>query len=426
VWFGGIVAVALALRIALVLATPHFVPTGDPADYNRNAISIATGHGMAVTQIASPGGPSAYRAPAYPYLLGILYWAVGIHASAGRLLSALLGTLTVALLVAVVSLLWDRRWALAVGGVAAVYPPLIALNASLLSESLFIPLALATALSIDRIARARGYLRWCAAAGALCGVAALTRSVGLLWLLPTMVVAARAGEHRRRSAAGVLLTAVATVLVLAPWSIRNAEAFHAFVPLSTEDGFTLAGAYNREAGMAGPFHAVWLDPLSVPSLRPVFARLAVRNHGHYNEAQLDSALRDAGLGYLRRHPSQLPVSVWLHSLRMLNLGSNHRFTTAVAYREMNLPHGLWTITSVSAQLVALIALLGIALGAVGVIRLQAGPWWLWAMALLTLAATVITAGTPRYRTPADPFLIVLDVLAVKALATRLRRPAVAT
>lgn len=417
-WFGAILVCALAVRIALIAATPHFVPTGDPADYERNAASIATGHGMAVTQIATPGTPSAFRPPAYPYLLGALYAVIGIHASAGRALSALLGVLAVALLMVLVDRFWERRWAFAAGAVAAIFPPLIALNGTLLSESLFIPLLLATVLSIERVARGGRYLRWCLAAGALCGVAALTRSVGLLWLIPAAIVAARAGASRARSAGGIAAVLAAAAVVLTPWAIRNAEALHAFVPLNTEDGFTLAGAYNDQAGAAGPFRAVWLDPLQVASLKPVFVRLAVTGHGHFTEAQVDSALRSSAVHYLERHPGELPVTVWLNALRMLDLGTNHQFTTATAYSEMDLPRDLWTATNASALLIAAIACLGLLLGIAKVVRLEAGPWWIWAPAVITLAVTVLTSGTPRYRTPADPFLIVLAVLGVRAAVRR--------
>jgi 4-amino-4-deoxy-L-arabinose transferase-like glycosyltransferase len=417
-WWAALVVLALVLRVALVLATPHFVPSGDPADYQRNAVSIATGHGMAVTQIASPGSPSAFRPPAYPYLLGGLYAIVGIHASAGRLLSALLGAATVALVLLLAARFWERQWALVAGGVAAVYPPLIALNATLLSESLFIPLLLAATLAMERIAHSRRYVRWCAATGLVCGLAASTRSVGLLWLLPAVVVALQTGSGWRRSVGGVAAMIATMLVVLLPWTIRNAETLHAFVPLNTEDGFTLAGEYNAQAGTAGPFHAVWLDPLDVPSLKPVFADLATTSHGHFTEAQEDIALRSAGLRYMRDHPGEIAVSVWLNSLRMLNLGINHGFTTSTAYREMNLPSSLWTITSLAAQLIALGALLGLGLTALQIVRIDAGPWWLWAMPALTIAATVLTSGTPRYRTPADPFLILLAMLTARAVLAR--------
>ncbi len=36
-------------------------------------------------------------------------------------------------------------------------------------------------------------------------------------------------------------------LTVVPWTIRNYETFHAFVPVSTQFGTALAGTYNSEA-----------------------------------------------------------------------------------------------------------------------------------------------------------------------------------
>ena len=40
---------------------------------------------------------------------------------------------------------------------------------------------------------------------------------------------------------------VAAALTVAPWTIRNYDTFHAFVPVSTQFGSALAGTYNSEA-----------------------------------------------------------------------------------------------------------------------------------------------------------------------------------
>src|SRR5207248_844999 len=91
-------AVALLLRVAIVVVPAHFHLTGDPADYERHAAFIATGHGYPPSGFASPGTPSAFRPPAYPYLVGGLYAVAGIHPTLARLLGAALGVLTVLLI----------------------------------------------------------------------------------------------------------------------------------------------------------------------------------------------------------------------------------------------------------------------------------------------------------------------------------------
>lgn len=92
-----ILVLAAATRMALIVATPHFALFGDPADYERWAASLASGHGFPSTSIASPGTPSAFRPPGYPLALAGVYELVGVHPLAGRVLGAALGVLTVGL-----------------------------------------------------------------------------------------------------------------------------------------------------------------------------------------------------------------------------------------------------------------------------------------------------------------------------------------
>src|SRR3954451_19513215 len=113
-----VLLLALTVRIAQIAATRHWAPVADPADYIRHAVSIAHGHGMAMSLVPH-GGPSALRPPAYPYFLGGVFALSGDSFTAGRLASALLGVVTVALLGVIAQLLWDRRAAIATMVIAA-------------------------------------------------------------------------------------------------------------------------------------------------------------------------------------------------------------------------------------------------------------------------------------------------------------------
>jgi 4-amino-4-deoxy-L-arabinose transferase-like glycosyltransferase len=409
-----VVALAIVLRAGLIIGTPHFAPVGDAADYQRHAASIAAGLGYPPSAIASPGTPSALRPPGYPYLLGAGYATFGIHVVIGRLLNAALGVLAVVLLALLGRALWDQVVGLVAAGLAAVYPPLIALSGSLLSEPLFLVLELGVGLALVSVARDPRRVRMALVAGGLCALAALTRTLGILLLLPCAAVLARSALSWRRRLVSILAMAAAAFVVVVPWTVRNATAFHAFVPISTQDGFTLAGQYNADAGRADDFQGVWRVPLQVASLRTQLAPL-YRRPGGLNEAQLDDRLRSDGFAYISRHPSELLIASALDALRMLGLGLNHAFTTTTAYVEIGLPRRLWTLTTVSAQLIAAIALLGIITRVTGLIRFRLGPWWLWAIPVLQIAATVPTDGTPRYRAPADPFLILFAAVTIVAI-----------
>lgn len=421
-WRSGLVVIALVallLRLGVILLSAHFVLWGDPVDYQYHAISIATGHGYPPTAIATPGTPSAFRPPAYPYLLGLLYAIAGIHLTLARMLGAVLGVVTVLLTAQLGAALWDRRIGLVAGAIAAVCPSLIVLNASLLSETLFLPLELAVALAILALRRGRAPVRLGIALGALCGLAGLTRSEGILWLLPALLAAlmAPAQPWRRAQAAAAMLLACAAVL--APWTIRNAEALHAFVPLNTQGGFTFVGQYNSLSASNDYFEAVPRIPAQIPYVMAGVQPL-LKRPGGVNEAQLDSAFRHDALVYIAHHPLHVPVAVGLDLLRMFNLGKNHEFTSAIAYRQMGVPHSVWNPTTIVIQLIAVLAIVGVILRLTGRSSRLGSPL-VWAVPLISIGAGSLVGGTVRYRAPADPFLILLAALALAALAPALRR-----
>lgn len=159
-------------------------------------------------------------------------------------------------------------------------------------------------------------------------------------------------------------------------------------------------------------------PTQVASLHPALVGLFLAHHGLVNEDELDSTLRHAGLSYLYHHPSQLPIASWLQTLRMIDIGIGHTFTTGIAYREMGLPHRLWIPTTLSIQLVVVVALAGLLARIRRWIAFRPGPWWLWSLPLLALVGTIPFVGTPRYLTPADPFLLMLAALAITAAIDR--------
>ncbi len=394
-----ILAVALLLRIAAVAGTPGFAPTGDPADYDRHAAALAQTGRYPPTLLAEPGGPTALRPPAYPLVLAAAYEATGARWTAGRLLGALLGTLTVALVMALgTALLGARagRWA---GAIAAVFPPLIWLNGSLLAESLFLPAVLGALLCVARAGGSRA-LAWAAGAGALVGLAVLTRNNGVVLLVPVL-----GGLFAlTRGARGPAVALLAVALVLLPWTLRNEDAFGRLLPLGTQSGYTLAGQYNAVAAVPDDFRAAWRVPQEVPGLKPLFA------HQGIDEAELDAVLRDRALAFAAEHPDHVVAALALNLGRLFDLGPGHSFTTTVSLTEMGVPESQRGL--LRASLYALLALA--AAGAFVLARRRAGPWWLWLAPVLLLASVAPLLGPPRYRAPLDPFLILLAGAAIAA------------
>lgn len=245
-----ILALAALVRTAVIVATPDFAPIYDAADYWRHANSIAAGDGYP-DSILTPPGATAFRPPLYPLLLAAVD-LVGGGWTAARLVGALLGVLAVFLVFAVAVRIWDERVALVAAAGTAVFPPLVILNGSLLSESLFVPLVLAVLLSV-LVYRDDPRLRWAVVAGVMCGLTTLTRSNGPfllacvvlgIWTMRPLV--------RRRALIASVVAVGCTVVVVFPWVVRNTMVFDRFVGVATQQGYTLAGTYNPESRRADP------------------------------------------------------------------------------------------------------------------------------------------------------------------------------
>ena len=66
-----------------MVATPDYVLVHDALDYDKAAVSIASGDGWPYSR--APGRETAFRPPAYPVLLAGVYKVAGVeHATRAR------------------------------------------------------------------------------------------------------------------------------------------------------------------------------------------------------------------------------------------------------------------------------------------------------------------------------------------------------
>jgi len=392
----AILFAALAIRIGFVLATPHYTLVHDALDYQNHAVSIAGGHGFAL----SYGRPTAFRPPAYPILLAAVYVVTGPDVEWGRIANAFVGTGIVALIGLIAFQLWGRRVALIALALGAVYIPLILVGQSIMSEPLFVLCLLGAIACVLKSTR----WPWVVAAGVLMGLAALGRANAIILLLP---LAAAVWRGRR----GPLVLCVAAALTVAPWTIRNYDTFHAFVPVSTQFGSALAGTYNSEAKADKVNPASWRTLKRVDDYRPIYNRIRTTP-----EPVLEKQLRDASIEFIKAHPGYVLTVAYWTTRRMLDLAgmdwSIHTAATISATRG-------WAIAGVVCFWVyALLALAGAFTRPA-----RAAPLWLWAVPLLMyLSVVFLVVETPRYRTAIDPFIVLLAALAVSRVTTRRKRP----
>jgi 4-amino-4-deoxy-L-arabinose transferase-like glycosyltransferase len=224
-------------------------PVYDATAYAAIAANLGRGDGFALDPGATQ--PASDYSPGLPLLAGGIYaLSGGVHERFARVVLALIGSLSV-----LFGFLIGRRlagfWAGLTGAAAvAVYPALLEYQGMLMSEPLAAALLSGAVLAMLWAAERRGPAGWLLP-GALLGALALTRPEYMAISLPVAVVvfAGRGRAHWRSGLAQALIMLGAAVLVIAPWTVRNAIALERFAPVSTGGGQVLfAGSYMPSGG----------------------------------------------------------------------------------------------------------------------------------------------------------------------------------
>jgi hypothetical protein len=408
--FVAVLVVGLAVRLLVIAATPHFRPTDDAADYDRHAVSIAV-HG--VYPPSGFGGPSAFRPPLFPLVLAGVYKVAGVEKpsarwEAGRVAESLLGVAAVALICLIALRLCGPGVALLSAAIAAVFPPLILVGTSLMSEPLFIVLVLAAVLAAlvhrDSVHR----WRYAVISGVLVGLVSLTRGNGVALLLPVLLLVWNERPRRSwRALRSPLVALTAAVLTLVPWTVRNAVEFHALIPISTEGGSALRGAYNDLARADPRFPGLWRPPFDeMLSIHAASPRL--------NEAQVYDRLRQRGVDYIGAHPGYFFAELLRNTQHLLNMPGPALERYFAHYEDYDA-----TLAEVGVYAFWLLLALAAAGAATRAARRPPPAFWLCPAALVL--PTILFLGATRYRSPADPFLVMLAALGVLAISRRLRR-----
>ena len=286
----------MALRLAFALGYWVDKPlTHDEREYLLIARNVADGRGFVHLQPDGSPVPGEYfgRAPVYPIFLAGIIRATGGSPDDGPLL---LRSIRVAQAVLGGALVWFVAWfagsaagskaAATAAWLAAVYPPLVWTPAFVWSETLFSVLALGCAAVLSRERRTP---RMFVAAGALAGLAVLTRPA-MLFFLPLAAL----WLAWRREWRGVAFLALACALVVAPWTIRNAREYGRFVLVASEGGITFWTGNHPLAVGEG-------DLAANPQLKRENVALRARHPGLSPE-QLEPIYYREALQFVREQP----------------------------------------------------------------------------------------------------------------------------
>lgn len=394
--------VALLLRVAYawIAAGPGTLPSSDSLEYDQVAWNLATGAGFSLGE-GLARHPTAFVPPVVPWLFSFVYRAVGHDYFAAVLTQCAVGALVPLLVVRLGTPLFGGRVGWIAGGLAAVHPLLVFFSAYLLTETTFcVVLLWAMIASLDWVRTPDG--RQALLAGFLWGLAALTRPTALP--LPLLTIAwgwiplgLMLDSRSRRKQALTLLLGV--IVVVGPWTLRNAGVFRAFVPVTTGGGRALLDSNNPQ---------VWNDPALRGGAyldRSAEPYASMVTNG--SEPELDARARHAAWSYILSRPGQWPGIAWAKVARFWRFGAEGGGTGA--WQREGSPLGgllrwidpllLWSIV------VMPFAVWGFVRALQGARRwFQSYPAWV--IAFFT-ALAVLFWGSLRLRLPIEPLVLIL-------------------
>src|SRR5437588_7245774 len=396
----GIFCLALLVRLVYNLTVArNYVAGYDSQAYEKIAVHMLQEHCFCL----DPHSVTAGRAPVWPGVIAIIYALSGPRNFFVRFFLCFIGSGTCALVYLWAKDIFSRRIAFVVGIIAALYSGLFIYDGWLYSESLYTFLLLAFCYTL-LLLQQTGKYRWAIASGIILGLFSLTRPnglliLGLVFLWGIMFVQKKILSWRV-VATSIAIICLIAIAIVTPWTIRNYQNTHRFVPVATGDGFVVLGAYNDMIFDNTPFRGVWIRPsLTHPEI--------VR---HYLGCQRECEVRQnsdyehyAWL-WVQSHMSEMPYLLSLHFLAM--------WTPATP--EADLPMNQFPSRHSSQIVVGMIQTMSIPvfiLAAFGLVVTWRRKWrqlmFIYLVIGLTIGECLIFYGSSRFRAPIEPMLVIL-------------------
>jgi 4-amino-4-deoxy-L-arabinose transferase-like glycosyltransferase len=407
-----LLAIGLGLRLAALPAVSGLdARILDEQDYLTLAASLADGRGF-----ATAGGPTSLRPPLYPAFIAGVWTVTGTRSlQAVRVAQFGLALLTTLVVYVLARDLFGHRAALWGAAVACFYPSLLVSNYLALTEVLFaLLIAMAIWASVRLVMTGSAWAA--AAAGALFGLAALTRSVVYPFPLVMAVIVAigvKASPVRRMVLAALLV--VTAGAVLAPWAVRNTRLQGVPVLVDTMGGMNLRmGNYEHT-----PLSRMW-DAVSMSGAKSWVIGLPSPPGGsQWSEGQKERWARSEAVSFMLAHPG---LTLKRSLVKVGDFWALERDFIAGVEQGLYTPNPIVTVLvfgaiTLSYPLVLFFALFGIA-------RLRGGDWpaaWLpLVLVVFVCALHGLVFGHPRYRLPLMPLVGIYAGAALSSLSAPVR------
>jgi 4-amino-4-deoxy-L-arabinose transferase-like glycosyltransferase len=390
-----LIAVLVRILAALYMGDQVTALPGvhDQISYDALARSLRNGEGYRFSKNWYPftpaDTPTAHWSFLYPLYLAGVYALTGYHPLAARLLQGIVGGILISLLIFHIGRrVVGERAALIGAGLAAIYVYFVYYNAALMTETFFIVTVLLTLLISLELKEQPSLVGWILLGLAL-GVAALLRQTVLLfvpfllfWLL---------WELKGRIQLWHLAVPIGVVvLLIIPWTIRNYQVYHQFLPLNSNAGYAFYASNHPALGTNWRYESDLVPvPLELEGL---------------NEAEMNQALMRRGMQFVLEDPGRYFLLTLDKTLEYFKFWPSSQ-SSGISNVSRVLSFGLYMPFMLLGLLLSL-------------------PRWrrclpLYLFVVIHTGIHLLSWPAPRYRLPVDAILMPFAGLAVLELERRL-------
>ncbi len=366
-------SIALIPRLAFILLVPYHGPGGDEAGYDHLAWSLAQGKGF----VDEAGNPTSFYFPVYPYFVSVIYRLFGHAYLPVFIVQAVLSALLCVMIFAFTRNQFGRNTAALAYIISVFYPSLIFCTQNLLVNCLFAFFFFAIFMTLWKsitTEKAHFFIL----SGILLGCCVLVRGEALFFLPALGVYAILTKSFKKLFRKNYFLFFCAMIFTLLPWTARNVIVHKTFIPLSTRGGSTLYNSYfiSDQGFSYNQFKGVG----------PEYYKLKT-------EIEKDRYLMKKAISFITHHPLK-----------------------ALAFAPVKIAHllypfdGLWYPVSLFSKyniLWGLVFTFSIS-GFILLFHKKREIAYLLTAPFFTIVLSSSTFyGKPMYRTPAEPFFIIL-------------------
>jgi 4-amino-4-deoxy-L-arabinose transferase-like glycosyltransferase len=364
------------------------------------AHSLAVGNGFS-SPFRVETGPTAWMPPVYPFLLAAVFRAFGIYTFHSFVAAASLNISFATLTCVPIFFAGKRIGGLGVAAGAtwlwAVFPNAILLPVqSMWDASLSALLAAAIFWATLALPKSNRVRAWCGY-GLLWGITSMTNAT-LIALLPFLLGWLAYQNHKRRRPwlGRAALSIGIVILCCVPWTVRNYETFHTFVPLRSGLGLQLWLGNNDDT-----------QDIFRAELHPIYDSDERAKYIEKGEVAYMREKRLEAVHYIQAHPAR---ETHLIVRRIISLWSGG---TPTPLKDFVSVKSLWFRFVLLFNIIAAVgAVLGI------VILFRRHSVYAFPAAVFPIIfpwAYYLTLVLPRYRLPIDPIVMLLTAVAFEGL-----------